>query len=79
MVLLISMETWSIVPASACSCVQSDAGEKIERSEAAFIGEIVSRVEPLRGEIRSPADLVTYTFAVESVAKGDLTEFVEVL
>jgi hypothetical protein len=73
------MGTWPIEPASACSCVQSDAGEKIERSEAAFIGRIVSRVEPFRGDIWSSADLVTYTFEVESVAKGDLTEFLDVL
>ncbi len=80
LLLLATMATWSVLPASACSCVQSDAEEKIERSEAAFIGRIVSRVEPVReGEIWSSADLVTYTFEVESVAKGVVTEYVDVL
>lgn len=79
LLLLTTMATWAIEPASACSCVTSDPGEMLERSEAAFIGRVVSRVEPPRGEIWSSADLVTYTFAVESVAKGNLPEIVEVL
>jgi hypothetical protein len=80
LILLVTMTTWSVVPASACSCIPPDPGPMLERSEAAFIGRVVSHVDPpLDGMIRSSADLVTYTFAVESVAKGDLAEFVQVL
>lgn len=78
-ILLATLTTWSIEPASACSCVPRDPGPMIERSEAAFIGRVVSRVEPPRREILSTADLVTYTFEVQSVAKGNLPEFVDVL
>lgn len=76
-ILLTTLATWSTEPASACSCAPRDPAEMLDKSYAAFIGKVVARVEP--PVIATSADLVTYTFAVESVAKGNLTEFVEVL
>jgi len=46
---------------------------------SSIIGCIISLVDPPHDDIQSSADMVTYTFAVESVAKRNLTEFVEVV
>lgn len=73
------MATWSIEPAFACSCALRDPETRLENSEAAFIGRVISRVNPPQKQIMSSADPVTYVFAVEYVAKGNLANFVEVL
>ena len=46
---------------------------------SSIIGCIISLVDPPHDDIQSSADMVTYTFAVESVVKRNLTEFVEVV
>jgi hypothetical protein len=77
-VLITTLATWPTEIASACTCAVRPPAEMIEESEAAFIGRgVVSRVEP--PVITTTADLVTYTFEVESVAKGNLYEFVKVV
>ena len=77
--LLTTLAAWPVEPAFACSCVPRDPGPMLENSDAAFIGQVVSYVDPPMDGIWSSSDPVTYTFAVESVAKGDLSATVQVI
>lgn len=52
--------------ARACSCEMPDPYRQLERTDAAFVGELVSRPEDAIGENGD------YIFSVEQVVKGDL-------
>lgn len=66
--------------ALACSCAMGDPRTSLARSDAAFVGRLVSREAP-KGEgngVYSSAEQVTYTFSVERSVKGDLGKTVDV-
>ena len=73
-VLMVSVP-YSTQPASACSCAPSTPEEMLDRSEAAFIGKVVSKVIPSREGNWSSIDPVSYTFEIELVAKGHLSDY----
>ena len=61
------------LPASACTCVRSDPRDQLNESDAAFIGEFVSKRADPNDEFQS-----IYTFEVQEPIKGDLTQSIEV-
>ena len=77
--LVTTVAAWPVETALACSCVPRDPGPMLEQADAAFIGRVVSYIDPPMDGVWSSSDPVTYTFAVESVAKGDLSAFVQVV
>jgi hypothetical protein len=69
------------LPAKACSCFRGDNYEAFNNSDAAFIGEFISRREanpPKPGEPVSSARPMIYTFRLQEEAKGEFGETVEV-
>ncbi|MEX1046724.1 MAG: hypothetical protein WD757_03865 [Actinomycetota bacterium] len=64
--------------AYACSCAPVGAQRLIQDSDAAFVGTLIGRDAPLTTGIIGPGDQATLTFRVEGVAKGELSEMVEV-
>ncbi|MBT3555818.1 MAG: hypothetical protein HOF01_07860 [Chloroflexi bacterium] len=82
-----SLATWAADSASACSCARPDpkeprekySREQIEKSAGAFVGRVVSKIDPLQTENEwSSGNTVIYTFSVDSIAKGNLTDYVVV-
>ena len=67
----------STQPTFACSCARMDPDEMLARTEAAFVGRVVSKIDPPK-ERMSSWDPVIYTFVVDSVAKGSLPDLVVV-
>jgi hypothetical protein len=65
--------------ALAASCAPRETHEILDRSDAAFVGQIVSHVGPEQKEMMTSADPVTYTFDVEAVVKGDVGRQVQVV
>lgn len=56
--------------ALACVCVGQTDDEYRRHADVVLAGTITARVEPPSGPIISTADPITWTFAVERVAKG---------
>lgn len=77
-ILLIATSTvWAAQPAAACSCAGGDPRDRLEESDAAFVGRYVSR-EPSDEPGNHGLYNTVYTFEVETVVKGDLNEQIEV-
>jgi len=58
-------------PAFACSCASSTPEEALTRSDAVFSGKVIARHDPKAGaRLRSTADPIVWTFAVDRVFKG---------
>jgi hypothetical protein len=67
----------SVVPVStalACSCAQASTVESLGFADVAFIGTAVAAEAPRPGEVISTADPIHYSFAVDTVFKGALTD-----
>lgn len=62
---------WRPQIAWACTCVQSTPDEDFARADVVFVGRAIDHRDPNAGEeIRSSADPIYWTFAVQKVAKG---------
>ena len=67
----------SVVPVStalACSCAQAGTAESLGFADVAFIGTAVAVEAPRPGDVISTADPIHYSFAVDQVFKGPLTD-----
>ncbi len=65
-VLLVAIAT----PASACSCASGDDRDALARSDAAFIGTLVSRTDSGRS--------ATFRFTVDEEVKGEFPQTIDV-
>lgn len=66
-------------PAHACSCVQADSKSRLESSEAAFIGTLISKGSPKGSDgMYGSGEEVPFRFRVNEVAKGDLPREIDV-
>jgi hypothetical protein len=65
-------------PAWACSCAPLNARQTLAETDAAFVGELVARQDPVMlGPVVGPGTSV-FTFRVSRAFKGDLGAFVQV-
>lgn len=64
--------------ASACSCGISPLADRVSAADVVFVGTPTKGVKP-EGDAVSSADPVRWTFDVESVHKGDVTQTVDVI
>ncbi len=64
--------------ASACSCGLSPLADRVSAADVVFVGTPTKSVKP-EGEVVSSADPVRWTFDVDTVHKGDVTQTVEVI
>src|SRR5688572_25163810 len=64
----------------ACSCAHGDPRDRLDGSDAAFIGRLIHREEPTPGPggAYDSGSKVTYRFRVDERVKGDLGETVDV-
>lgn len=76
--LLQLVTTLGAAPALACSCVPMTDAEYAESADVVFAGILLHREEPDDGGIISSGDLVTLTFAVDEVYKGQVGTTVQV-
>jgi hypothetical protein len=69
-----AVPTLAVGPAHACSCTGGTDAEKFKLAQAVFTGTLVGREEPNESaSVQSSADPVIYTFAVDRVYKGTIT------
>lgn len=62
-------------PAHACSCLGASDAAHFKTAQAVFTGSLIGREAPNEGaRIQSSADPVFYTFAVDRVYKGKITD-----
>jgi hypothetical protein len=64
-------------PAFACNCVSPNPTheEALTRSDAVFSGKVIARHDPKAGaRLRSGADPIVWTFAVDRVFKGKVAK-----
>lgn len=68
-------------PAAACSCAYDNAAQNLERTDAAFVGQIISTTQieypVLDGEVSPQA--LSHIFEVESVIRGEFEQVTEVI
>lgn len=64
--------TLGATPALACSCAPMTDAEYVGSADVIFAGTLLDRKEPPSGSITSSGDLVTLTFAVSEVYKGQV-------
>ena len=66
-------------PAGACTCQTFDTRQALATSDAAFVGVLLSRIDPVPAVEGAPAATDTiYRFRVDQVVKGDLAGEVDV-
>lgn len=65
-------------PVWSCSCAPADPAAHYREADAVFIGSMESAAPLRSGPMRSSADPIAYTIAVESVQKGRVSETVVV-
>ncbi len=70
--LLQLVTTLGAAPALACSCAPMTDAEYADSADVVFAGTLLHREEPDDGGIVSSGDLVTLTFAVDEVYKGQV-------
>jgi hypothetical protein len=72
LVVAAGLSVWTAPPAGACSCVARSDGEALATADAVFIGKVTGYDDPRTGPVFSSADMVTWTFAVDEVFKGNV-------
>ncbi|WP_157361817.1 hypothetical protein [Haloechinothrix halophila] len=70
--------TLGAAPALACSCTPMTDAEYVGNADVIFAGTLLDREEPPSGQIVSSRDLVTLTFAVSEVYKGQVGAMTQV-
>ncbi len=70
--LLQLVTTLGATPALACSCAPMTDAEYAASADVVFAGTLLDREEPDSGGIVSSGDLITLTFAVDEVYKGQV-------
>lgn len=54
----------------ACSCAARTAKEYFDSADAVFNGKVIASYDPTRARLRSGADPIIWTFAVDGISKG---------
>lgn len=69
---LVALEPFSV--AQACSCAAINNSQLLDRASVVFTGVATTRADPNAGaQVKSSLDPITWSFQVDSVAKGQAT------
>jgi hypothetical protein len=71
--LVATSAVWAVQPAAACTCVTGVSRPELESAGAALIGRVISRSTP-DGANGDPMSGYVFTFEVETVVKGDISD-----
>ena len=82
LILLLTVVT-ALMPISrayACSCAAQTDSQRLTRADAVFTGTVTGRTDPNAGaSVQSSLNPITWTFRADSVAKGSVTNPVQVV